>query len=53
MLQFMGYQEGRIFSYSGKGQPLCSILAFHSPAWMRPTPIREGNLLYAVYGVKD
>lgn len=50
MCLFKGSQAGRIPPYTQEGQALCSISP--STARMRPTHIREGNLLSSVSWLK-
>ena len=50
MSQFQGHQAGRILSYLGEAQLF--VLFIPSTDWVRPTHVREGNLLYSVYRFK-
>lgn len=50
MSHFGGSHAGCILFYAEEGQPFRSILT--STYWIKPTYIREGNLLYSVHRFK-
>ena len=45
--ELKGSQVGEILPYSGDGQPF--VLSRPGTDWVRPTLIRESNLLYSIY----